>query len=71
MAENFTRDQVLKAVNAAADMVSSELELGDRENELLNLMVNAVMTVLAAPNADLSDVVSECYDDDDDPRGRI
>jgi hypothetical protein len=61
MSQTYTCDQISEAVNAGADLVLSEFDLGDRDMDLLNLVVNAAMTVLDKPDADMDYVAAECY----------
>ncbi|OZM70738.1 hypothetical protein CFN78_24040 [Amycolatopsis antarctica] len=58
----FTRDQVSRAVNDGADLVIDEVTTSDRDDDLINLVVNAALTRLNNPTADLEQVVTECYD---------
>ncbi|MFE5567037.1 hypothetical protein ACFQ68_18775 [Amycolatopsis japonica] len=58
----FTRDQVSRAVNDGADLVIDEVTTSDRDDDLINLVVNAALTRLDNPNADLDQVITECYD---------
>lgn len=60
--KTFTRDQVSTAVNAGADLVRDELELGDRDCDLLNVAVCAMLTVLDDPSADLDKVIAQNWE---------
>ncbi|MCX2949923.1 hypothetical protein [Lentzea sp. NEAU-D7] len=60
----YTRDQVLAAVNNGSDLVRTALELGDRDDDLLNLVVNTVMSVLDDPETDLDSAIRENYETD-------
>lgn len=62
----FIRGQVSQAVNEGADLVIEGLELDERDTDLVNLVVNAVMARLDAGNGalDLDDVIRESYDED-------
>lgn len=57
----YTREQVVAALNASADLVHHELNLSDRDGDLLNLMVNAVATLLDGQAADFDAVVTTNY----------
>ncbi|EHR52353.1 hypothetical protein SacmaDRAFT_4160 [Saccharomonospora marina XMU15] len=59
---HFTRDQVSRAVNDGADLVIDEVATRDRDDDLINLVVNAALTRLDNPTADLDQVITECYD---------
>jgi hypothetical protein len=61
---SYTHRQVSDAVTAGVDLVHDELDLGERDQDLLNLAVNAIMTQLADASADLDDVIRENYNDD-------
>ncbi|MCG8926635.1 hypothetical protein [Lentzea sp. CC55] len=58
---SYTLDQVRDAVNNGSDLVRTALDLGDRDDDLLNLVVNAVMSVLEDPNTDLDSAIEENY----------
>lgn len=64
MAKLYTHEHILTAVNAGADLVTHDehMELGEYETDLINLVVNASMTMLDDPNAALDDVMDENYD---------
>lgn len=71
MTVTYTEEQISTAVNAGADLVSDELDLGDRDTDLLGIVVNAVMTLLKDPTADLDKVIAENYqfeEEDENPR---
>jgi hypothetical protein len=56
---------VSEAVNAAADLIMQEIECDQEWEDLLNLMVNATLTVLKSEmGADLEEVVEENYGQD-------
>lgn len=63
-AEGYTREQVSEAVNAGADLVRDGLDAGDRDIDLINLIVNAALTLLGEPGLSLDDVIRRCYDTD-------
>lgn len=61
----YTLEQVSKAVNAGADLVQDGLGLtGDRDWDLINLLVNAAIVKLENESADLDDVIRECFEAD-------
>ncbi|WP_125738137.1 hypothetical protein [Amycolatopsis sp. WAC 04197] len=57
----FTREQVKQAVNDGRDLVDRELRLADSDDDLLDLVVNAILTRLDNPEVDFDGVVEECY----------
>lgn len=62
----FSRDAISRAVNDGAKLVRDALCLGERGQDLLKLVVNAVLTRLGDPKADFDDVIDESYDEDSD-----
>jgi hypothetical protein len=64
MSELFTREQVSRAVNDGADLVSDTLSLGDLETDLINLVVNAALAKLDNPNIDFDALVEENFEGD-------
>ena len=64
MSEQFTRDQISRAVNDGADLVSDTLSLGELETDLINLVVNAAMAKLDSPDIDFDTMVEENFDGD-------
>ena len=62
MMTDFSREQVAQAVNAGADLVRDELPTGDRDADLINLVVNAALTLLDEPGLDLDEVIRRCYE---------
>ncbi|MGK5496411.1 hypothetical protein [Streptomyces sp. URMC 125] len=63
----YTRDEISRAVNEGADLVIDEIG-GERDADLINLVVNAIMTCLETPGADIDTVLEENYEDPDDVR---
>jgi hypothetical protein len=61
VSETYSRDEISHAVNAGADLVLTEFDLGDRDMDVLNLVVNAALTVLDKPDATMNDVAECCY----------
>ena len=65
MDATYTYRQVLSAANQAADMVIDELHLPDcGERDIVNLVVNALGTLLKEPTASLDDVIGDNYGED-------
>jgi hypothetical protein len=63
--DRFTRADVAVVVNAGVDMVVDELSQRERDTDLLNLVVNTVLTRLDNPEASLDDVIEKNYDGED------
>lgn len=60
--KTYTEHQVSEAANAALGLIIDEIECDQEWEDLLSLMVNATLTVLASGmQADLEDVVQENY----------
>jgi hypothetical protein len=57
----YTPEQVATAVNAGADVVKDALDVGERDTDLINLVVNAALVCLKQPEADFDDVVKANY----------
>lgn len=57
----YTTDQISEATGEAADLVKAELRLGERDSDLIDLVVNTVRTRLDRPNADFAEVVAQHY----------
>lgn len=64
MSDLFTRDQVSRAVNDGADLVSDALSLGESETDLINLIVNAALSKLDNPDVDFDTMIEENFDSD-------
>ncbi|MEV8022470.1 hypothetical protein AB0O76_40495 [Streptomyces sp. NPDC086554] len=60
----WTREDISNAVNNGADLVADELTGSERDTDLMNMVVNAVMTLLDNPHYTLDEVITECYDED-------
>lgn len=63
---------VQHAVNAGADLILGELDLGDRDNDLINLVVNAAVYLVENPDGSFEDMISENWGEEtsaDDVRG--
>lgn len=61
----YTRDEVSTAVNGAADMLNGA-DLDSDTVSLVDFMVNAALTLLDNPDADVDDVLEENWGDGDD-----
>ncbi|MEU2366190.1 hypothetical protein ABZ616_36520 [Streptomyces noursei] len=59
----WTREDISNAVNNGVDLVNDELG-SERDTDLMNIVVNAVMTLLENPHYTLDEVIQECYDED-------
>ncbi|MCS0601121.1 hypothetical protein NX794_07735 [Streptomyces sp. LP11] len=59
MSTTFTLEQLTDAANGGADLVLDGLDLGDRDRDLINLVVNAIVTVGEDPLVDDLDTVIE------------
>lgn len=63
--KTYTEHYVSEAVNAAMGMILDEFEIGEEEEAVLELMVNATMTILASEmKATVEDVIAENYDEE-------
>ncbi|MEH6373672.1 hypothetical protein V7793_04830 [Streptomyces sp. KLMMK] len=60
----WTREDISNAVNNGVDLVVDELTGSERDSDLMNMVVNAVMTLLENPHYTLDEVITECYDED-------
>jgi hypothetical protein len=58
----YSREQVAEALNAGADLVRDGLEAGERDADLINLVVKAALTLLDEPGLSLDEVIGRCYD---------
>jgi hypothetical protein len=58
----YSREQVEQAVNAGADLVRDDLPAGERDTDLINLVVNAALTLLDNPGLSLDQVMDGSYD---------
>jgi hypothetical protein len=68
MGKTYTEEEVSKAVNAGIDLVRDEVGDSERDSDLLNLAVNAVMTLLEHPGEGLTldDVIESNYESSPD-----
>ncbi|MEU7153817.1 hypothetical protein AB0B15_38255 [Streptomyces sp. NPDC045456] len=57
----YTRDQVQEAVNAGADMVLANINIGEPEEDALNLAVNGAMMCLEKIGSTFAEMVEEQY----------
>ncbi|MFC9974278.1 hypothetical protein ACFVH6_25580 [Spirillospora sp. NPDC127200] len=63
-------EMVSRFVNDGADMILGELDLGDRDNDLINLVVNATCFLAENGEGHFSDMVRANYDiEPDEIRG--
>jgi hypothetical protein len=62
MTAGYSREQVERAVNAGADLVRDGTPAGERETDLINLVVNAALTLLDQPGLTLDEVMDASYD---------
>jgi hypothetical protein len=71
--DGLTREQVEKAVNAGADLVLDDDQIGgsDRDRDLVNLVCNAILSLLDEPGLTLDEVIERNWDgeeaDGDEP----
>lgn len=61
--ENEEALTVLRSVNRAADDIAERLQVTEREQSLLDLMVNAAVGYMTSQIADLDEVVDKFYSD--------
>lgn len=59
--QHFPRAALSTALNSSADMLERELLLGERDQDLINLMVNATLARLDDPAVPFEDMVSENF----------
>ena len=65
MSASYGYGQVMAAANQAADMVIEELQLPDcGARDIVNLVVNALGTLLEDPAASLDKVIRDNYGED-------
>ncbi|MBB6440053.1 transposase [Streptomyces candidus] len=57
----YTEESVRTAANAGAEMVLGEINLGEPEEDAINLVVNAAITILINPGASFAEMVEENY----------
>lgn len=65
----FTKDEVMTAVNAGADLITGDKDiyLSEQDGDLINLIVNAIGSMLDEnPPASLDEVIERNYADDDE-----
>lgn len=60
--QHFPRAALSTALNSGADMLERELVLGERDQDLITLMVNAALARLDDPTVSFEDMVSENFD---------
>ena len=60
--KTYTRDEVIDLVSKAADLVSSDIYIcGEREVDVINLVVNATGSIMDYGELTLNDVMDENY----------
>jgi hypothetical protein len=59
-----TEKAVWAAVDAAAGMIGRELDVSDRDIDLLNLVVNATVHLFCHPGATLDEIIEANYSED-------
>lgn len=63
MDASYTTDEILKALNRAADDICEAADLPDSgTRDALNLLVNAASTYLKDPDTSLAQAAEDCYD---------
>lgn len=68
----YTTDEISAALNRAADDVLTAINAPDEgTRDAVNLVVNAALTYLDAPDATLDAVIEENYELDEDDVGPI
>lgn len=66
----YTKEQVTEAVNNGVNVIRDALDLSEPFEDLLNLAVNAIVTVLETPEAALDQVIEANYaESPDEVRG--
>ncbi|OLF13489.1 hypothetical protein [Actinophytocola xanthii] len=58
----YTPSAISAAVHAGADLVQDELDLGERDQDLIHLIVNAATMHLDNPDVSFDDVVRATFD---------
>lgn len=64
--QTYSYDQVSRAANDGADLVTGGLDLGERDTDLINVVVNATLSLLQHPEMSLDDVLNANWEPDDD-----
>lgn len=59
---SYAYEHITQAVNNGADAVKDALDLGERDTDLINLVVNAAITCLDNLDADFDQVVTANYE---------
>lgn len=69
--KTYSRDEVNQAVNAGIDLITGDREiyLSGRDHDLLNLAVNAALSLLDNPDWTLDDVIRHNYESEDPEDG--
>lgn len=55
--QTYTQQDVSRAVNAGADTVMDALDLGERDRDVVNLVVNAALAELERPGVTFDAVI--------------
>lgn len=58
----YTLPDITTALHAGADLIQSELDLGERDEDLIGLVVEAALSCLDDPDTSLDHVVRDTYD---------
>lgn len=66
MTQTYTLANVEKALVTAEDLLVQELDLGERDVDLIGLLQNAVLTALDDPAAPFNDVIRAHYSETSD-----
>lgn len=59
-------ERVTCAVNTGADAITAALDLSDRDTDVVNLIVNAIITCIDHPDANFDDIVTTNYSETPD-----
>ncbi|MGW8769007.1 hypothetical protein ACWGN5_41815 [Streptomyces sp. NPDC055815] len=57
----YTGNEIRRAVNDAADLINEKLNLDEPESDIVNLCVNASITLMENPKASFEQVVTQNY----------
>jgi hypothetical protein len=60
--ETLTRDEFLRVIDAGTALVSEGLNLGERDTDLIDMVVIAIHAKLDQPHVTFDQVISENYD---------
>ncbi|MFD9593070.1 hypothetical protein ACFWA9_09970 [Kitasatospora sp. NPDC059973] len=62
----LTREEFMTLVNGAADLILDALDLGERDSDLINLVVNATGAMIDNPDVTFDEMVIEQYSETPD-----